>query len=532
MAELKQIKSFKVKLMLLITSITFIALLLASIGLSYLLVSNYQTHLHDNAKNRLEILAFNMAPALIFDDNDAVEQLLSSFKTSKDVELAIVFKANRERDIVANYARSDYQALKQENYTQYLTPIYDDNYFKLTMPIIFEEETIGFIYQQSNFDQLTQFKQQLIVIVIIVFIVCLSLGVVIAYRFQRVLLNPLFRLVDFTRDVIKSKDYSLRVSQVSKDEFSILSRSVNLMLDEIETHTLKQQEIENEIRVLNQELENKVKDRTLLLEKTNIDLQDTVDELVLSQKKLIEQEKMASLGALVAGVAHEINTPVGVSLTSISYLNELTKELSVKFENKHISQSYLANYITHAIESTDISIHNLTRAGELINSFKQIAVDQSSDEARSIVLVDYLNEILYSLKPQLKKKQHQISVECDKSINLYCRVGALAQVITNLVMNSYIHGFEGIEQGKITLTAQQQNSRVTIDYRDNGIGMTPANLAKLFEPFYTTKRGQGGSGLGAHLVYNLVTQALKGSISVKSEFGQGLHFTITLPVSS
>ena len=253
---------------------------------------------------------------------------------------------------------------------------------------------------------------------------------------------------------------------------------------------------------------------------------------MVSQKKLIEQEKMASLGALVAGVAHEINTPVGVSLTSISYLNELTRELSTKFENKQISQNYLANYIEHCLESTDISMHNLTRAGELINSFKQIAVDQSSDEIRDIVLADYLKEILYSLKPQLKRKRHHIKVECDAGIRLTCKVGALAQVITNLVMNSYIHGFEGIEQGTITLNARQENERVIIEYSDNGIGMDAPNLAKLFEPFYTTKRGQGGSGLGAHLVYNLVTQALKGSINVHSDLGEGVHFTLSLPMSS
>ncbi|HTD29422.1 MAG TPA: HAMP domain-containing sensor histidine kinase, partial [Xanthomonadaceae bacterium] len=163
-------------------------------------------------------------------------------------------------------------------------------------------------------------------------------------------------------------------------------------------------------------------------------------------------------------------------------------------------------------------------------SFKQVAVDQSSDDIRDIPLAEYIEDTLRSLRPKFKRTRHSIEVSCDTDLHLRSYPGALSQVLTNLVINSIMHAFEHTDEGHIRISVRSDDTRVTIDYQDDGCGMTPVALRRLFEPFYTTKRGQGGSGLGANIVYNLVTTKLGGTIVVDSPRGKGLRYIIRLPL--
>jgi C4-dicarboxylate-specific signal transduction histidine kinase len=313
------------------------------------------------------------------------------------------------------------------------------------------------------------------------------------------------------------------VVQEGNDEFSKLSVSFNYMLDEIQANNQKQREVEEEIRQLNLNLEEKVTGRTVQLANANKQLQTTLSHLEDSQNKLVEQEKMASLGELVAGIAHEINTPIGIGVTAVSHLNHIIGQLREKFENKTLTNSFVEDFLSNATNGAEISLLNLSRAADIISNFKLIAVDQSSDQLRKISLNSYLHDVLMSLSPQLKKYKHTITIECDDGLEVHIRAGALVQIITNLIMNSIFHGFENIENGSINITAKTIDAEIHICYQDNGCGMSPLALTKLFDPFYTTKRGQGGSGLGASLVYNLVTQGLNGRISASSVLKQGLN---------
>jgi len=287
---------------------------------------------------------------------------------------------------------------------------------------------------------------------------------------------------------------------------------------------------EESLRRLNEELESRVEKRTEDLTRANIELRDTLQKLTLMQRQLLESEKMAVLGALVAGVAHEINTPLGVTVTAASHLQEETARVARLMGEGVLTRNDLQGFETTVRESADMILRNLRRADRLVKSFKLVAVDQSSEERRTIELGAYLNEILASLTPVLKKVPHKIRVDCPIPISVSTFPGALYQIISNLLMNSVTHGFDPGKPGEITITARAAGDRMHLEYRDNGKGMTDAVRAQIFDPFFTTRRGQGGSGLGMHVVYNLVTQLLKGSIRVESAPQAGTKFEIDLPL--
>nr|WP_243147411.1 AAA family ATPase [Scytonema sp. UIC 10036] len=277
------------------------------------------------------------------------------------------------------------------------------------------------------------------------------------------------------------------------------------------------------LQEFNQNLEQLVGKRTQELSETLLNLKAT-------QSKLIEAEKMASLGGLVAGVAHEINTPVGIGVTVASALVEHTSDFCSKYQSGAMKRSDLEKFFELTTQSGNTLLINLNRAAELIQSFKQVAVDQSSEVQRVFNFQNYLNEILIQLKPKLKTSKHTIEIYGEQDIVLDSYPGAFSQIVTNLLMNSLIHAYEQEDCGKIVFSFQQVDEQLQLEYSDDGKGIPPENLSKIFEPFFTTKRSQGGSGLGLSLVYNLVTQKLKGEIDYQSELGRGTKFIIKVPL--
>ena len=261
----------------------------------------------------------------------------------------------------------------------------------------------------------------------------------------------------------------------------------------------------------------------------NQELQESMEELQETQQQLVESEKMAALGGLVAGVAHEVNTPLGISVTAASYLKDQTNVIVQHYRDQKMKRSELERYMAQAEESSTIVLENLMRASALVKSFKQVAVDQSSEELRLFLVVEYLEDILRSLRPKLKQLPHQVMITGDPEIEMVGDPGVLAQVITNLVMNAVIHGLDDAVAGEIKMDVHEQDESVVIQFKDNGKGAPPSVVDNIFEPFFTTRRGAGGSGLGMHLVYNLLSQKMGGTIHCSSEIGKGMLFTLTLP---
>ncbi|MCF8489680.1 MAG: PAS-domain containing protein [Rhodospirillum sp.] len=263
--------------------------------------------------------------------------------------------------------------------------------------------------------------------------------------------------------------------------------------------------------------------------------EDALEQLTATQKTLLVAEKMASLGQLVAGVAHEINTPIGTSLTAASLLAEKTRALDNALASNTLKRSTLSDYVHTAGECSRFILSNLTRAAELIQSFKQVSVDQTSDERRRFDLRAYLEEILISLHPRLKRGHHDLILDCPKGIKMDSYPGALFRVITNLVVNALTHGFgedPDLSAGTMTLTARTDGpDHIILTFSDTGRGIAAEHLTRVFDPFFTTRRGDGGTGLGLNIVYNLITQTLMGQITVQSTPGMGTTFSLNLPRS-
>jgi signal transduction histidine kinase len=257
-----------------------------------------------------------------------------------------------------------------------------------------------------------------------------------------------------------------------------------------------------------------------------------VDRLRDTQERLVQNEKMASLGALVAGVSHEINTPIGIGVTAASTLAQLGRGIEEKRAAGTLTPADAAEFAALARESSQMILANLQRASELIQSFKQVAVDQASSERRRFDLREYLDEVLLSLGPKLKRTPHVVALDCEENIVLDSYPGAFAQIVTNLVSNSLLHGYAEGQRGRIGIRATRLAEGVRLEYSDDGAGIAPEHLPRVFDPFFTTKRGQGGSGLGMHIVYNLVTRMLGGTIDLASQPGQGTRVTVTVPAAT
>lgn len=249
-----------------------------------------------------------------------------------------------------------------------------------------------------------------------------------------------------------------------------------------------------------------------------------------TQQQLVESSKMAALGTLVAGLSHEINTPVGLGVTAVSHLAVTTRSCLDRYREGQLTRSAFEDFLQTSHQTVDLLQTNLNRAADLLQNFKQVAVDQSAGQPRVFELGEYLEDVIRSFGPRLKGSGFVLSHTCEPDLHLHCDPGALYQIISNLVMNSLTHAFEGLLVGEMRLAAWAADGAIRLEYRDNGNGMTREVLTRLYEPFYTTRRGRGGTGLGMHIVYNNVTQVLGGSITCTSRLGRGTRFVIEIPL--
>jgi C4-dicarboxylate-specific signal transduction histidine kinase len=358
----------------------------------------------------------------------------------------------------------------------------------------------------------------------------LLLALLLFWRVHRIITR---HLIDLNRQLSTKKESNdhqfLTLHRTNyKDELSALVGSFNQLTEEINEELLNKEEAQTALAETNNKLEQRVEERTQKLQGAIDELHKTLENLRSTQSQLIESEKLSSLGGMVAGVAHEINTPIGLCITTHSFIKDLFRDMKIHFDDGSISKGNFTDFMHNMEESVDILSKNLERAAKLIKSFKHVSEDQAGEALRKYNLDEYLQEILSTLNPKIRTTRHSVSIHCPDNIELEGFPGALSQIITNLVMNSLLHGFEGIEQGRITIEAEQQGNKVVILYSDDGIGLNKESQVKIFEPFYTTKRGYGGTGLGMHLVYNLVSQTLQGTIKLQ-QASQGCAFMITIP---
>ncbi|GGH06698.1 histidine kinase [Alsobacter metallidurans] len=294
----------------------------------------------------------------------------------------------------------------------------------------------------------------------------------------------------------------------ARDEIGHMARAVEVF----QNNAIAKQQAEADLRASKEEAERAL-----------ADLRDT-------QQSLIEAEKLAALGGLVAGVAHEVNNPVGISLTVASALAERCKNFAGELESGQLRRSQLAAFVDQNRDAARQLVANLQRAGDLIQSFKQVAVDRSHADRRVFDLRAATEDILASLRPGLKLRRLALVVDIPDGIQMDGDAGAYGQVLTNLFLNTVTHAFADQSGGHISIVGRPRGSEyVEIHFSDDGRGMPGEVMRQAFDPFFTTRRGQGGTGLGLHIVYNVVTQRLGGRITLSSVEGHGTTFVLVLP---
>lgn len=279
--------------------------------------------------------------------------------------------------------------------------------------------------------------------------------------------------------------------------------------------------------ILLRRVDKKLQSAKLKVDQKNSDLIDSLKRLKDSQSQLVESEKMASLGGMVAGISHEVSTPIGIALTASSKMQALTLKMRKKYEKEELSEEEFKDVLQKIEDGSNISTQNLERASELIASFKQVAVDRSSGEKRELRVYDYLEGVVKSISPTINKK-YSINLKGDRDVSIVSYGGAISQIFTNLIQNSIKHGFENRDSGSIDIDIEDKGESLSIEYRDDGVGITKEVASKIYEPFFTTAKNRGGSGLGMNIVYNLVNSKLGGKITIFQSH-KGARFVITIP---
>lgn len=571
-------KSISRRLLVSVLSVYFILTFIVTCAQIYADYSNTKEFISNELKNLEKTFSESLTRAIWELNTPQVLSISEGLLEIPMVEGVLIRDDNRELltqiGNISNVESFKSSALSDEGSVISET----DGLFGYTFPLIFE-----FSNRTTQVGDVTLFSSREIVISrILLSVLFLILSAIVktvfliflfSLAFKKHLTSPLTELTEKIEklDLESIEDVEISVNQEDENELSIIQHSFNELLKRVASSQseLKQAQkqliksndrldqqnlmLEQEVakktanlsqammdlqkqkyqlemnqKNLKEEIETRRRTESELVHKTT-ELEQTIDTLSMAQGKLVESEKLAALGGLVAGITHDVNTPIGVGVTATTYLHDRIQDLGKRFEAKSLNANDMKAFIAEGNQSIELLHNNLNRASELIASFKQIAVDQASEAIRTINLKTYVKEIITSLKPKLKKSQHSIKINCADDIMLKVPAGAISQIFTNFLMNSVLHGFDNMEHGEITINIEDKGENVAIEYSDNGRGVSPEQLKMLFEPFYTTKREQGGSGLGTNIAFNLVKQTLDGEIHAFSEEGKGLTYQLEFP---
>lgn len=525
--------------------ITSLSILLSVIVSTVIDVSNQKKNLIEELNTLAGIISFNAYVPLVFVDKDEMQKQLKAYEKIeyiKNIHIYQVDDFTGTISLFATYNTGDNPPIpsRVKKLSNKITANIEGDNIEVIYPIRTDDtdsafsanpKIDGYVYILGTDAPIQKALKNRVSIDVVVGLVILVSVLLITLTFQRRFSRPIEALSAVVKDVSKNKNYDVIVPNAKITELDMLAKSINTLFARTLAQLERQKKDEQEIRQLNQNLELKVNQRTVALKEANQELLSTLERMHQYQTKIVENEKMASLGQMVAGVAHEVNTPLGLGITGSTLLKDKLEELKSHFDNKTLTSSHMSRFIEDGVENLDLIYRNLNRAAELVSSFKQLAVTHETQEGKRINLYDFTNEVISTLTGELAKFPHQVSVEGDKTLEIWTKPPVIQQIIDNLISNSLIHAFDYEQHGHIVITLSELNNNVVIDYQDDGNGVPIDIRSRIFDPFVTTRRGEGGSGLGLHLVYNLVTQALDGSIKLNTETQKGAHFIIEIPIT-
>ena len=390
--------------------------------------------------------------------------------------------------------------------TNLLKTAIDDNQAAMISVInkLSAQMTLRELQAQGSFDHTLANIYQNVALVAVIF---LTLIVVIGALIARSIILPLKEIMAAMHGVVSEKYDEPIQGTHARDEIGEMARAVAVFRE----NAIAKRKAEDELRA--------AKDRA----------EKALDDLREAQQSLIAAEKLAALGGLVAGVAHEVNNPIGISLTVASSFARRCEEFAKEVDAGPLRRSRLGEFLEGGRDAANQLVANLQRAGELVQSFKQVAVDRSHADRRPFDLRESTDQIVASLRPVLKKSQITLTVDVPAGIMMDSYPGSYGQVLTNLFLNSVVHAFPDGRAGSVIVEARQVRDDVDIFVSDDGVGMSEEIQRRAFDPFFTTRRNEGGTGLGLHIIFNLVTQQLGGRLAFESRLGWGTRFRITLP---
>ncbi|WP_232771104.1 sensor histidine kinase [Colwellia sp. 75C3] len=521
-----------------IMALCAIILLTVSTSIIYIVDEQGNKNIASETRAWANILASNSSVFLESENDNSQSKLKSELEkliSTTLINRIHVYRSNEDGSIefFSSYNKNHkFPAIsdKIDQISQLSTIHYEENHLELIVKIIEEQRTIGYLFIQSSLLKKQNFISKLIYVMFgfLIFVLILSFSIS-QWLFNKTN-QPIAKLIEDVGQISQNKNYQTQLATQPYKELDILAKNINILLLRTDKHITTIIDEHQYALSQNQALENRLSARTDALKESNQELLSTLEKLHEFQGQLVETEKMASLGDLVAGIAHEVNTPIGLGVTASSLLADKLSEIKTAFEDKTLKSSQLKKFLTDSDENVSIIFRNLERAAKLISSFKKVAVDQSSAESRTFNVKGLLDEVLLTLSAKIKSANVTISVICPDDLDINSKPGPINQILINLILNSIYHAFEGLDHGTIAINVMNLSDQLHINYSDDGIGIDNSMKAKIFDPFTTTKRGSGGSGLGMHLVYNLVTQALDGHIVLEDDIEHGVSFDITFPV--
>ena len=552
MSSAENIKPLRSALLISIVGFVFVFIVISTLFVSSLFLNNTKQQAKESIEHWAQftgsLIETNLAhenpdDVLLLENIELIYDKLSHFAAMKSIEAIDVYNYNAATKNSPFLVSYHYQKrfnksmnfatvnLQEADKTSLSTPRINEGIIEYYTPIYSQDQQVGNLYLRMDINSGLTIDNQLVITLSFIFILLLIAVFMITFRVERIATSPLREMTLAIQQISQTKQYDTRIDNMHYKEADILARNLNVLLTRTEKHVAKLGEAEQHSVKLNIELEDKVAKRTEALKESNQELLSTLEKLHQFQDQLVESEKMASLGDMVAGVAHEVNTPIGLGVTASTLLSDRLNEINAAFQEKTLKSSQLKRFLSEGQENVGIIYRNLKRAAELISSFKKVAVDQSSEEIREFNINELINEVLLTLAPQIKNTPYLISIDCPEDLTVISKPGPLNQVLINLILNSIIHGFDERDHGKIDIRFMLLSGQLHIQYSDDGKGIDESIKNKVFDPFTTTKRGAGGSGLGLHLVYNLVTQALGGNITLDSKANHGVTFDISFPLS-
>ncbi len=490
-----------------------------------------------------EVLAINSSSWLLANDLVGLDEIIKAQQSYPNVTFSMVLDTKNKvlayTDInkVGSYASDEISQQLQQNKSGVSILIESSAALDVAAPIKSADTVIGWARVHVTRENINENLSYVTKRGIIYSFFAIIIGSIFAWFMARGLTASIHHLTDVTQKIekgVRNLPYqSNRVDEVGELSAS-LNNTLNYLINNEKEVKKHHDHLEELVQGRTEELSaayQKIQGYSKKIENDQIELQKTYDDLVHFQEKLVENETFSHLGRLVAGVAHELNTPIGVAVTSHSIVDENITLLHNLVDSNKVTKNELIKTLTRIQEAQKMASESLNRCVELITTFKQIATSNSDGDVMLVQSLDYFKELVRTFDALLRKNNIEFVVQGTNSA-LEVKTSVLSEIFMNLLLNASANAFVNIKKRKLVITITEQENWLTIGFRDNGVGMSTEIKEHLFEPFFTTKRSKGKTGLGMSIVYNLVTQNLKGNITVESELGCGTEIYIQLPKKS